>query len=151
MLGSALLSALHLLALALGLPAIFFRVRALRALASDASAVPRVLAADTAWGVAALLWLVTGLLRAFGGFEKGTPFYLHNGLFHLKLTVFVLIVLLELFPMVTFIRWRLVAARGGVPDTSRLGLLTRLSEVELALTLALPFVAALMARGIGMR
>ena len=46
------------------------------------------------WGVAALLWLVTGLLRAFGGLEKGTQFYLTSNLFWVKMTLFGIIVLL---------------------------------------------------------
>lgn len=145
MISSALLSALHVFALAFGLPGLFLRGRALRA-----GDVPRVLAADSAWGVAALLWLVTGLVRAFGGFEKGTQFYLHNPMFHLKLTLFVLVVLLEVFPMVTFIRWRIALAKKQPVDTSKVKLLTRLNDVELLLTIALPFVAALMARGVGM-
>ena len=53
---SAILSALHVLALGLGLPAVFFRGRALRAVQTDPAAVPKVLSADSAWGVAALLW-----------------------------------------------------------------------------------------------
>ena len=72
-------------------------------------------------------------------------------MFHLKLTLFVLIVLLELFPMITFIRWRVAKGRKQPIDTSKLALLTRVNDVELALTLCLPFVAAMMARGIWMR
>ncbi|MGV3622935.1 MAG: DUF2214 family protein [Archangium sp.] len=146
MISSALLSALHVLALAIGLPGVFLRGKALRE-----GAVAKVLAADSAWGVAALLWLVTGLVRAFGGFEKGTPFYLANPMFHLKLTLFVGIVLLEIFPMVTFIKWRIALAKKQPVDLSKVKVLTRLNDVELVLTIALPFVAALMARGIGMR
>lgn len=148
---SALLSALHVLALGLGLPAVFFRGRALRAVQTDPAAVPKVLSADSAWGVAALLWLATGLLRAFAGFEKGTHFYLASPLFHLKLTLFGLVFLLELLPMVTFIRWRIARGKQQPVDTSKVPLLTRLNDVELALTLALPFVAAAMARGVGLR
>jgi uncharacterized membrane protein len=62
---AAIVSSLHLLALAIGLPAVWLRGRALRA-PVDASGFRRLFAADTAWGVAAALWLVTGLLRAFG-------------------------------------------------------------------------------------
>ncbi len=74
---SAVVSSLHLLALAIGLPAVFLRGRALKG-GLDAEGVRRVLAADTVWGVAAALWVVTGLLRAFGGLEKGTEFYLRS-------------------------------------------------------------------------
>lgn len=151
MLGSALLSALHVLALAIGLPGVFLRGRGLRAMKTDAGAVSRVLAADGAWGAAALLWLATGLLRAFAGFEKGTQFYLHSPLFHLKLTLFVLVVLLELYPMLTFIRWRVARAKKQPVDASKRATLTRLNDLEFALTLCIPFVAAMMARGIWFR
>lgn len=151
MISSALLSALHVLVLALGLPGVFLRGRGLRAMRTEPGAASRVLAADGVWGLAALLWLSTGLFRAFGGLEKGTQFYLHNPMFHLKLTLFGLVVVLELLPMVTFIRWRVAQKKRQPLDTSKLGLLTRLNDVELVLTLCLPFVAAMMARGIGMR
>jgi putative membrane protein len=65
---SAVLSSLHVLALAIGLPAVFLRGRALKG-PLDADGVRRLLAADNVWGVAAVLWIVTGLLRAFAGLE----------------------------------------------------------------------------------
>jgi putative membrane protein len=37
-----------------------------------------VFTADSFWGIAALLWIVTGLWRAFGGLEKGSDYYLHT-------------------------------------------------------------------------
>ena len=113
---SAIISALHVLALALGLGSVYARGRALRG-PLDAGGLRRLFAADSVWGVAALLWLVTGLLRAFGGLEKGTQFYLTSNLFWVKMTLFGIIVLLEIWPMVTFIRWRVaaVAASGRTP------------------------------------
>src|SRR5919199_4942063 len=69
---SAVFSALHLLALAIGLPGVFLRGRALKG-PLDETGLRRLFAADTVWGVAAGLWIVTGLLRAFGGLEKGRP------------------------------------------------------------------------------
>src|SRR5262249_33150713 len=101
---SAVVSALHVLALALGLPAVFFRGRALKGLLDDAG-LRGLFAADSVWGVAALLWLATGLLRAFGGLEKGAHFYLASSLFWTKMALFVAVVALEIWPMTTFIRW----------------------------------------------
>src|SRR5689334_24674352 len=66
---SAIISSLHLLALAIGLPAVFLRGRALKG-PLDADGLRRLLASDSAWGIAALLWIVTGLLRAFGGLGR---------------------------------------------------------------------------------
>ena len=147
---SAVLSALHLLALALGAPAVFLRGRALKG-TLDAAGVARVLTADSVWGIAALLWLATGLLRAFGGFEKGTAYYLHNGLFHAKLGLFALVILLEILPMLTFIRWRIARARGESPDTSAARTLYTINHIEIAIVGVMVLIAAFLARGFGAR
>ena len=145
---SAVVSSLHLLALAIGLPAVFLRGRALKG-QLDADGLRRLLAADNAWGVAAVLWIVTGLLRAFGGLEKGTDFYLRSPLFWTKMALFLLILLLEVRPMVTFIRWRIQLGRGLPVDTAVARRLYTLNHVELALVVVMVFVASLMARGVG--
>ena len=60
------------------------RGRALQA-PLDVPALRRVFSADTWWGIAAVLWIGTGLVRAFGGYEKGAFYYLHNHLFWAKM------------------------------------------------------------------
>lgn len=67
-------------------------------------------------GISAGILLITGLMRAFGGYEKGTDYYLHQPLFHLKMTLFVIILLLELAPMITLIKWRIALGRGAAID-----------------------------------
>jgi putative membrane protein len=143
---SAVLSSLHVLALAIGLPAAFFRGRALKGTLDDAG-VARVLAADNLWGLAAVLWIVTGTMRAFGGFEKGTSFYMRSPLFHAKLGLFVLVLVLEVWPMVTLMGWRVARARGQKPDTSRARALSTINHIEMALVGIIVFVASFMARG----
>src|SRR5574341_479517 len=145
---SAIVSALHLLALAIGLPAVYFRGRALRG-RLDADGFRRLFAADTLWGIAAVLWLATGLLRAFGGLEKGTAFYLSSRLFWVKMALFGLIVLLEIAPMLAFIRWRLQLKRGHAPDTSRARAFYLVNHIQMALLILMIFVAAFMTRGFG--
>jgi putative membrane protein len=147
---AAIVSALHVLAIAIGLPAVYLRGRALK-LPLDANSFRRLFAADAVWGVAAILFVTTGPLRAFAGLEKGTQFYLHSHLFWLKMALFVAIVALEVWPMVTFIRWRAVRGRGRTPDTSRARALYMVNHVQLALAVLMVFVAAFMARGFGMR
>ena len=151
MIVAPVLSALHVLALGIGLGSVFMRGRYLRALRDGPE--PRVLdllfAADSVWGLAALLWLVTGLARAFGHVEKAPDFYLRNGFFWVKMTLFAAVFALEIWPMVTFIRWR-SARRSGrpLPQFDRLALLVLVDDVETGLVVVIPFVAAAMARGL---
>jgi len=144
---SWIVAALHLLALGIGLGAIWTRSRALRRL-PDEDALRRVLVADTYWGLAALLWISTGLARAFGGLEKGSAYYLSNGAFWLKMGLLGLILLLEIWPMTTLIRWRRQRSRGEV-DTRHAGTFAAISVVQAVLVVAMVFVATAMARGIG--
>ncbi len=145
-----LLGAFHLLALPVGLGGIWMRARSLsRVPAEGKPAVESALAADNAWGIAALLWLGTGILRAFFGFEKGWGYYSTNALFWIKMGLFVTVVALEIWPMITFIRWRITTSRGGTPDLSRAPLFARTSTIQAAIVVAMVFLAAGMARGLG--
>jgi len=144
---SAIVAALHYLALAIGLPAILLRGRALKGPLDDAG-LRRLFAADTMWGVAAALWIATGLLRAFAGLEKGSTFYLHSRLFYLKMGLFLAIVILEVRPMLTLMAWRQAHRRGARIDPSRARPLFQVSHIQMALTIVMVFVASAMARGL---
>ncbi|WP_202370403.1 DUF2214 family protein [Pseudomonas sp. MWU318] len=143
-----LLAAIHLLAFALGFWAVLTRGTAFNRLAAGVGEARRVLLADNLWGIAALVLLVTGGIRAFGGFEKGTDYYLHQPLFHLKMTLFVLILLAELAPMITLVKWRIALARGRALDTARAKLFARISHVEALLLVLMVIAASGMARGV---
>ncbi|CAH0167585.1 putative membrane protein [Pseudomonas frederiksbergensis] len=148
MLAHWFLAAVHLLAFGLGFWAVLTRGTALRRLSAGAGDARRVLIADNLWGISAVTLLITGGLRAFGGYEKGTDYYLHQPLFHLKMTLLVFILLLEIAPMVTLIKWRIALGRGAAIDTGRATLFARISHIE-ALLLVLMVVAATgMARGV---
>ena len=150
MIARASLSALHVLALALGLGAVFargLRLRELRREPGSSEARRRLLVADNLWGLAALLWIVTGLGRAFGRLEKMPDFYLRNGFFWVKMALFAAVLALEIRPMVTFLRWRFAARGGTTPPPANLGTLIALNDAEVAIVCVIPFAAALMARG----
>jgi putative membrane protein len=142
---SALLSAVHLLTLALGLGAAVARGRAL-ARPLDAAGWRQVLTADTLWGVAAALWLLSGLARVFYG-GKETSFYWLNGFFWLKMALFGLVFVLELTPMMTFIRVRSAQRRRAELPTFSADRLRRINHAEIVLVVIIVFVAAFMARG----
>ena len=145
-----LLAALHLLALGIGLGSVWARGRALKSDAPlDAPGLRRVFYADNWWGAAALVWITTGVARAFGGFEKGTFFYVHNSVFWTKMLLLALILALEVQPMMTLIGWRRSLARGQQPDTRRAARLARISFVQAALVVLMVLAATAMARGYG--
>ena len=143
-----LFAAVHLLALGIGLGAVWARGRALRQPLDDAG-LRRVFAADTWWGIAALLWIGTGLVRAFGGLEKGSDYYLHNHLFWAKMALLGLILLLELGPMVALVRWRVAIAQRRSPDTRAAAAFARISTVQALLVVLMVLAATGMARGYG--
>jgi putative membrane protein len=142
------LAAVHLLAVALGFWAVLTRGTAFRRLADGTAEVRSVLMADNIWGISAVVLLTSGGMRAFGGYEKGTDYYLHQPLFHLKMTLFVLILLLEVAPMVALIKWRIALGRGTAIDSRRAKLFARFSHVEGLLVLLMVIAAAGMARGV---
>jgi putative membrane protein len=149
------LAATHLLALGIGLGAIWSRARAMNALESMPGALRRAFAADTWWGIAAALWIGTGLARALAGTEKSPDYYWSNHVFLAKMGMLVLVIVLELWPMVTLIRWRRAQGKGGLrsaAELSRTGrLIARISDVQTLLVIGMVVAATMMARGYGAR
>jgi putative membrane protein len=108
-----------------------------------------VLRMDAAYGVAATVLLVAGLLRVFYT-EKGAAYYFASGSFLTKLTLFVIVGLISIYPTMTFIGWRRALREQRVPALGagpRRKL--RLSiHVELTLLFVIMLMAAMTARGI---
>lgn len=146
-----LLAWLHLLALPAGLAGVWARARALGDSLRDPhdrGAMRRAFVADAWWGAAAAVWLVTGLWRLLAGTEKGTGYYMSSHVFWLKMTLFVAVVALELWPMTTLLRWRRKAADPNPRDAGRIEVI---SYVQCALVAGIVLAAAGMARGYGTR
>ena len=141
-------ASVHLLALGIGLAAVWVRARKLKG-QLDTVSLKRVFVADTAWAIAAVLWIGTGLWRVLGGFEKGTEYYMHNAFFHAKMGVLGLVLLLEMWPMRSLIRWRMRVARLQEVDTSRASTFGTISYVQAFLVVVMVFLATAMARGLG--
>lgn len=143
-----LLAALHLLALGIGLGAIWSRARSLEG-EPDLATLQRIFQADTWWGVSALLWISTGLVRAMGGLEKGISYYFGNHLFLAKMGLLLLVLVLEIWPMAGLIRWRASLRRREFPDLRRAPAFARVSYVQAALIVLMVLLATGMARGYG--
>ena len=110
----------------------------------------KLLRIDMIYGASAGLVLLTGLARVIW-FGKGLDYYLHNWMFHAKVGLFILVGLLSILPTLTFFNWRNDLLAGKAPtitpaQTKRTIMVIRL---ELLILVCLPFLASLMARGMG--
>ena len=106
--------------------------------------------ADTLYGIAALLVLITGFIRIYN-FGKGPDYYWGNSVFLTKLTLFIIVGLLSIYPTITFLKWNKRENKDagielGEKEFSRI---RHFIWLELILVFTLPLLAALMARGIG--
>lgn len=144
------LAGLHLLALGLGLGAVINRGSALREI-PDALSLRRAFRADTLWGIAGLLWVATGVTRYALEISKSVAYYNSNYFFLAKMGMLALIIVLEIGPMITLIRWRVAVRRGAsagvvaVPGTAHL--IATVSHLQALLIVVMVFAAAAMARG----
>ncbi len=77
----------------------------------------QVILADTIYGASAGVILVIGLLRVIY-FEKGTDYYAHSIPFVIKLSTFILVGLLSIYPTLEFMSWRSSVRQGQVPTIS---------------------------------
>jgi len=111
----------------------------------------RLLRIDAAFGISAGVVLVVGILRVIF-FEKGTDYYLHSLPFFVKISLFVILGLLSIYPTVKFMAWRPAVKQGQPPvvDAGTLRTLRRVLHIELAGVALLILMAAMMARGVWM-
>jgi putative membrane protein len=78
---------------------------------------------------------------------KGNEYYLHNHFFHAKMGLFILILLLELWPMISLIKWRIARKKGLAIDPSLARTFSNISALQAALLVLMVFCATAMARG----
>ena len=111
----------------------------------------RLLRADAIVGLSASVVLVVGILRVIY-FEKGADYYLHSVPFMTKITLFVLVALLSIYPTVKFMSWRAAIKQGQAPvvDPGTVRTLRLILHIELTGIVVLILMAAMMARGVGM-
>ena len=144
-----ILAAVHLLGFGIGLGAVWARARSIASHPLDQAALRRTFAADSWWGVSALVLIGSGLWRLFGSTEKPTAYYLSDHAFYAKMALLVGILLLELWPMITLIRWRVQVAKGAQPDPAPAVAIARISHLQALLLIGMVLAATAMARGLG--
>ncbi|WP_082541824.1 MULTISPECIES: DUF2214 family protein [unclassified Rhizobacter] len=150
MIASSLVAALHFIA-AFGIAATLFLEWLSFSRTPTLAEAKRIALADRWYGIFAGLLLIVGFVRA-AHFEKGWSFYAHSPFFHLKLTLFVLVGLLSIYPTVRFIRWGPALKAGRAPEITEREhrLISRLLAVQMTLLVLIVVSASLMAHGVGL-
>lgn len=105
----------------------------------------RLAVIDSIYGASALLVFFAGGLLAFV-VGKPSAFYTHNWIFKLKVSLFLTIALLSIYPTIFFIRHR----RKLIGDVIVPRAVVMCVRLELAILLCIPLLAALMAKGVGL-
>jgi putative membrane protein len=101
---------------------------------------------DAVYGIAALSLLAAGLTLWLASLGKPAVFYTKNWIFHTKLTCFILVGLLSIYPTVFFIKNR----KGNPDELVKIpSLVFWMLRFELLLLFVIPLLAGLMAKGIG--
>jgi putative membrane protein len=108
--------------------------------------IARLARIDSIYGFAALALIAAGLTLWLGGVGKPAVYYSKNWIFHTKITFFVLIGLLSIYPTVFFIKQRKGNPQELVSIPKSIFWMLRL---ELFLLFVIPLLAGLMAKGIG--
>lgn len=106
----------------------------------------RIARIDAVYGVAALTLLAAGLTLWLGGVGKPAEFYSKNWIFHSKISLFLVVGLLSIYPTIFFLKQR----RGNPEEIVEIpGKIFMMIRLELTLLLIIPLLAGLMAKGVG--
>jgi putative membrane protein len=108
--------------------------------------ITRLSRIDAVYGIAAMTLLGAGLTLWLGGVGKPSQFYSMNGVFHAKITFFLIVALLSIYPTVFFLRNRKGDENEMVTIPASIFWVLR---TELLLLFFIPLLAIMMARGIG--
>ena len=111
--------------------------------------VERLARIDAIYGMAAMLVLASGVARTVWG-VKGSAWYWTNPLLHIKLTLFIIVGVMSIFPTITYIRWRKqVRADGTLPAEAEVRKTRKLVMIQAHILVLIPLFAVFLARGFG--
>jgi putative membrane protein len=113
----------------------------------NAKVVERLALVDRIYGIAAGAVLLTGIARTWWG-VKGTGWYWHQPLLHLKLALFLAVGLMSIKPTMMFIRWRRqLAATGSLQPEAEVRTARKWVMVQAHIVALIPLAAVFLARG----
>ena len=147
---SALVAYVHYLGIILCFGALMFERIMLKINLSKKETIA-IIIADVIYGIAGLAILITGILRV-KYYGQGGEFYTSNPIFWVKVSLYIVIGLLSLYPTTTYILWAIPLSKNKLPVISE-NLVKRFKLIimtELVGFAVIPFFATLMSRGIGL-
>jgi putative membrane protein len=145
----AILAYLHFLAILTMVVFIASEAALCRVEWMNPAVVERLARVDMVYGIAAMLVLATGLARTWWG-VKGAGWYWTNPLLHIKLTLFVAVGILSIFPTLRYLRWRkALRANGSLPSEAEVRGTRKLVMIQAHLLALIPLAAVFLARGFG--
>lgn len=107
--------------------------------------IARLARIDAVYGLSAIALVSVGLTLWLGSYGKPAEFYSTNPVFHIKLTLFVGIGLLSIYPTVFFLKHR----KGDPSETVNVPpVIFWMLRLEILLLFIIPLLAGLMAKGI---
>ena len=150
LLKSASVAYIHYLSFMVCFGALVYERISLKTSPSRHEAISMVVA-DIIYGIAGVALLVSGIYRVIK-FGQGSEFYTHNPIFWIKIITFALVGSLSLYPTITYVLWAIPLSKGELPNvtTNLVGRLKMIINIELAGFASIPFLATLMARGVGL-
>ena len=147
---SASVAYIHYLSFMLCFGALIYERISLKPNPNRQEAISMVVA-DVIYGIAGVALLVSGIYRVIK-FGQGSEFYIQNPVFWSKVIVFALVGSLSLYPTITYVLWAIPLSKGTLPQVTQ-NLVSRLRliiNIELVGFASIPFLATLMARGVGL-
>ena len=150
LLQSASVAYIHYLSFMLCFGALLFERISLKLDPNRQEAISMVIA-DIIYGIAGIALLVSGIYRVTK-FGQGSEFYTENPIFWIKIIVFALVGSLSLYPTITYVLWAIPLSKRTLPNVTE-NLVSRLRliiNIELVGFASIPFLATLMARGVGL-
>jgi len=102
---------------------------------------------DMIYWVSAAAILTTGLLRWFMVDPKGADYFNHQPLFHIKLTVFLVIIILSIIPTLKFLKWKKQARADDsfIPGDKEIKKQLTFVRIEMLLIAIIPLLAVMVA------
>ncbi|MDP3228654.1 MAG: DUF2214 family protein [Acidovorax sp.] len=143
----AVLAALHLVAILTFVVFLSSQAALCRIEWMNAAVVERLARLDVIYGVAAMVMIGSGLARLIWGI-KGASWYLSQPMFHIKITIVVVMAILSIWPSIMFRRWRRnLRATGAMPEALEVKKVRRLVMTQSHVLPVVAVIAVFWARG----